>query len=225
MTHARRRISALIPFLVSCAFCFIYAAGPSAQAAEHISGQWKINANNYLGKLELSGDDGAYSGRVFIEGTNHWENLANIRFEPRGRRIEFDRPEASQHYVGRLVRDDRMEGTFGGNYAWWAERTGGGGREEGEHHERSLISGQWKINANNYHGKLELSGDGGVYSGRAYIEGTNHWEILTNIRFDPGKRSIEFDRPEANQHYVGRLARDDRMEGTFGGNYTWFAER
>ncbi|MDR3675479.1 MAG: hypothetical protein P4N24_08315 [Acidobacteriota bacterium] len=221
----RRRTSALVLFLVSCAFSFLAAAGLPAQAAEHISGEWKINANNYNGKLQLSGDDGAYTGRAYIEGTNHWENLTNIRFEPRSRRIEFDRPEANQHYVGRLVRDDRMEGTFAGNYTWWAERTGGGGREEGDNHERSAINGQWKINGNNYTGKMEFSGGDGQYSGRVFYDVTNRWENLTNIRFEPRSRRIEFDRPEYNQHYVGRLVRDDRMEGTFAGNYTWFAER
>ena len=122
MTHTKRRIFALIPFLVLCAICLLSATGLSAPAAEYISGEWKIDANNYHGRLEISGDDGAYRGRVFIEGTNHWENLTNIRFDPGRRSIKFDRPEANQHYVGRLVRDDRMEGTFGGNYTWFAER-------------------------------------------------------------------------------------------------------
>ena len=122
MTHARRRIFALIPFLVSCAVCFLSAAGPSAQAADQISGQWKINANNYPGRVEFSGAGGQYSGRIFIDANNHWETLTNIRFEPGSRSIEFYRPEADQHYVGRLVRAERMEGTFAGNYGWWAER-------------------------------------------------------------------------------------------------------
>ena len=225
MTQTRQRIFAPILLLVSGAWCFLPAASPPAQARDHISGEWRINANNYKGRLEISGDEGAYTGRAHIEGTNHWEKLINIRFEPHRRQIEFDRPEANQHYVGRLVRDDRMEGTFDGNYTWWAERAGGSGREEDEDRGRSNITGQWRINANNYKGRLEISGDDGAYTGRAYIEGTNHWENLINIRFEPHRRQIEFDRPEANQHYVGRLVRDDRMEGTFDGNYTWFAER
>ena len=225
MTHAKRRIFALMPFLISCAIGFLSAAGPLAQAADPISGQWKINGNNYEGRMEISGRGGQYSGRVFYNVINHWEDLTNIRFDPRSRRIEFDRPEANQHYVGRLERDDRMEGTFGGAYNWWAERTGGGGREEGGDRERSAISGPWRINGNNYEGRMEFSGGGGQYSGRVFYDVIKHWEILTNIRFDRRSRRIEFDRPEANQHYVGRLERDNRMEGTFTGDYTWFAER
>ena len=122
MTHTRRRILALIPFLVSCTLCFLSAAGPSAQAADGISGEWKINANNYTGRMEFSGGGREYSGRIFIDADNRWENLTNIRFDPRDRTIEFDRPMANQHYVGRLVRGERMEGTFADNYTWFAER-------------------------------------------------------------------------------------------------------
>jgi hypothetical protein len=175
--------------------------------------------------MEFSGDDREYRGRVFIGANNRWENLTNIRFDLRDGTIEFDRPEANQHYVGRLVRGDRMEGTFTGNYGWWAERTGGGGREEGEDREGPTISGEWKINANNYTGKMEFSGGGREYTGRVFFDANKHWENLTNIRFDRRDRSIEFDRSEANQHYVGRLVRGERMEGTFTDNYTWFAER
>jgi hypothetical protein len=122
MTHTRRRILLLIPFLVSCTLCFLSAAGPSAQAADRISGEWRINANNYPGRMEFSGGGREYRGRIFIDAVNHWEDLTHIRFDPRDRTIEFDRPEANQHYVGRLVRDDRMEGTFAGNYTWFADR-------------------------------------------------------------------------------------------------------
>jgi hypothetical protein len=111
-----------MPFLVSCGVCFLFTAGLSAQAADQISGEWKINASNYLGRIEFSGGGRQYSGRIFFDATNHWENLTNIRFDPRSRSIEFDRPEANQHYVGRLERDKRMEGTFAGNSPWFAER-------------------------------------------------------------------------------------------------------
>jgi beta-glucosidase len=112
-----------MPFLVSCAVCFLSATGPSAQAADQISGEWKINANNYSGRLELSSGGGLYSGRIFIDAEKHWENLTNIRFEPGSRTIEFDLPEANQHYVGRLVADNRMEGTFTGSHGLSAELT------------------------------------------------------------------------------------------------------
>ena len=80
MTQVKKRLLALIPFLVS--LCFLSTVGVSAQAADHISGEWKINSANYTGKIEFSGDYGKYSGRIFYDVVNRWENLTNIRFEP-----------------------------------------------------------------------------------------------------------------------------------------------
>jgi hypothetical protein len=225
MTHAQRRNSALIPvFLVSCAICLLSAGGPSAQAADQISGEWKINANNYPGRIEFSGDRNQHRGRIFIDANNRWESLANVWYDPRNGKIEFDRPEANQHYVGHLLRDGRMEGSFTGDFGWWAERTGDGEWEEEESRKRS-ISGEWRINANNYPGRIEFAGDRDQYRGRIFIDANNRWEGLANIRFERHSGRIEFDRPEANQHYVGRLVHPGRMEGSFTGDYAWWAER
>ena len=223
MTHTPCKRFGRWALLILWAASLMFPAHLSAQEFDTLSGRWKINANNYRGRLEFSREGRRYMGRAMFEDRQRWEELVNIRFEPHRGVVEFDRPEASQHYVGHLVSGDRMEGRFNGDYGWWAERAAD--RDEGEHRETPAITGDWMINANNYPGKLEFSIVGDHLVGRIFIDANNHWERLTDLNFDPDRRTIEFDRPEARQHYVGRLMRDNRIEGTFSGGQPWFAER
>ncbi|HAM51583.1 MAG TPA: hypothetical protein DCP92_13180 [Nitrospiraceae bacterium] len=218
-----RRVSLIIVLIIVYCGCVGWALGERASGAEFfaraVHGQWSINANNFTGILELSRSGGQYSGRVYFDALRHWEPLTNIHFDDMDGHIDFDRPGANQHYTGRLVNDNVMEGTFSGGYMWSAKRASGA-----EGFARA-VHGQWSINANNFTGILELSRSGGQYTGRVYFDGLGHWEPLTNIQFDAVDGHIDFDRPEANQHYSGRLVNDNVMEGTLSGGYTWSAKR
>jgi hypothetical protein len=169
--------------------------------------------------LELSRRGGQFAGRVYFDVLRHWEPLTNIRFDPASGQIDFDRPEANQHYAGRLLNANALEGTFSGNRKWEAKRV-----MEGAEAARSL-EGRWSINADNSTGMLELSWRDGQFIGRVYFDVLRHWEPLTNIRFDPASGQIDFDRPEASQHYAGRLLNANALEGTFSGNRKWWAKR
>lgn len=227
MTQAHSNIRIWMPFLVSCACCLLTLAHPTAQAADRISGEWRIDANNYHGRLVISGDDGDYHGRVMFEDVRRWEDLTDIRYDPRRHWIEFNRPFAHQHYEGQVIGDDRMEGRFDGGSTWRAVRIGGGDGDvrDDNHDHGGILSGEWRINANNYRGRLEFTREGDHYRGRVFFEDVRQWEPLIHIRFDRERGWIEFDRPNSQQHYEGHLVRDDRMEGTFSGGYHWFAER
>lgn len=43
-------------------------------------GQWNINANNYLGKLELWLIANNWNGRLWFDAHQRWEQLNNISF-------------------------------------------------------------------------------------------------------------------------------------------------
>jgi hypothetical protein len=185
-----------------------------AGVARSMEGRWSIDADNSTGILELSWSGGQFSGRVYFDVLRHWEPLANIRFDAVGGQIDFDRPEANQHYTGRLVNASALEGTFSGGRRWLAKRV-----------IDRAAEGRWSINADNSTGILELSWSGGQFSGRVYFDSLRHWEPLTNVRFEAVSGQIDFDRPEANQHYTGRLVNASALEGTFSGGRRWLAKR
>lgn len=85
-------------------------------------GSWKINANNYEGKLEVSEKKGKLSGRMYYDVYKKWEPLSNVSFD--GKILKAYRPGASQQYTGQLSGNS-ISGTFtyqGGTYNWNAEK-------------------------------------------------------------------------------------------------------
>lgn len=115
------------------------AAIPSTSApppAADLAGIWRIDANGYVGKLELSRDQGMLRGRVWFDAHNVWEPLEEMYFDPAIGELSFSRPGANQTYRGRL-RGDSVEGRFtqwsgrdysaaAPSYPWSASRATGG---------------------------------------------------------------------------------------------------
>lgn len=91
-----------------------------------ILGTWKINANNYTGRLEFTGAAGALTGRVFYDAHGNWENLEDLSYNPATGELRFLRPiSAMQHYKG-TWRGNGFEGEFDSSgtpgYKWKAWR-------------------------------------------------------------------------------------------------------
>ncbi|HNQ01924.1 MAG TPA: hypothetical protein PKN59_06500, partial [Syntrophales bacterium] len=97
-----------------------------------VDGTWEVSFNNYHGKMELQRSAGGWSGRLWLDAHQTWEQLTNISYDPGTGRMEFTRPisGATQRYSG-VLSGDRLEGTFtqqnsSAKYSWWAKRTAAG---------------------------------------------------------------------------------------------------
>ena len=90
-----------------------------------IEGQWFINANNTLGKLELSWIGNRFIGRILFDYLGQWEELTDIFLDPRTGRLQFRRLIGNQLFHGTLSGHQIM-GTFSsggyGSYPWEARR-------------------------------------------------------------------------------------------------------
>lgn len=83
--------------------------------AASLAGTWDINANGYVGKLELSYAAGRLGGRVWFDFHQVWEELQDIVFD--GQTLRFLRPGPNQHYSGTLSGNE-VRGTFDGSGTW-----------------------------------------------------------------------------------------------------------
>jgi hypothetical protein len=95
----------------------------SAAEAESIAGTWNVNCNSYTGRMEIRGDTGGYSGRLFLQGK--WEEMLDLTVD--GNLITFFRASTDQLYTGR-ISGTIMNGTFNqrgkGKYPWKAHLSG-----------------------------------------------------------------------------------------------------
>ena len=94
-----------------------------------VDGIWEGSFNNYRGKMELNRAGNTWTGRIWFDVYQRWEQLTNISFQSATGRLEFTRPisGATQRYSGTLSAE-RLEGTFtqentSTKYHWWAKRT------------------------------------------------------------------------------------------------------
>ncbi len=104
---------------------------PPTSGSGGADGTWEVSFNNYRGKMELQRSGSSWSGRLWLDAHQRWEQLTNISYAGTGR-LEFTRPisGATQRYSGSLS-GERLEGTFtqensSAKYAWWAKRTQAG---------------------------------------------------------------------------------------------------
>ena len=104
---------------------------PPTSGSGGADGTWEVSFNNYRGKMELQRSGSSWSGRLWLDAHQRWEQLTNISYSSTGR-LEFTRPisGATQRYSGALS-GERLEGTFtqensATKYAWWANRTQAG---------------------------------------------------------------------------------------------------
>ena len=105
---------------------------PPSVVSGGIDGTWEVSFNNFRGKMELQRSAGGWSGRLWLDAHQKWEQLTNISHDPGTGRVEFTRPisGATQRYSG-VLSADKLEGTFtqqnsSGKYSWWAKRTAAG---------------------------------------------------------------------------------------------------
>jgi hypothetical protein len=105
---------------------------PPTSGSGGVDGTWDVSFNNFRGKMELQRSGSSWSGRIWLDAHQRWEQLTNISYSSTGR-LEFTRPisGATQRYSGALS-GERLDGTFtqegsSGKYTWWAKRTLVGG--------------------------------------------------------------------------------------------------
>jgi hypothetical protein len=99
--------------------------GPRPGEFRSMEGLWSIIANNQPGKLEFYWAGGVWSGRIWFDVLQRWDDLTNISFDPHTGQLQFYRPFYSQQYSGTLS-GRRIVGTgYGvgtGNFPWEAWR-------------------------------------------------------------------------------------------------------
>ena len=87
--------------------------------------EWKFDINNstgqWTGRLVFEKINGVWSGKMWHDQTNAWENLSKINITASD--ISFTRPTATQLYTG-AISGNKVDGTFtwsGQNWKWTAE--------------------------------------------------------------------------------------------------------
>jgi hypothetical protein len=100
-------------------------SGPGPAHLSRIEGPWFFNANNFTGRLEFYWTRNVWTGRMWFNDVNRWEELTDIFLDPRTGQIQFRRPAGNQIYSGTLS-GNRIVGTFGfgvsGPFPWEAWR-------------------------------------------------------------------------------------------------------
>lgn len=187
-----------------------------------LAGNWDINANGYLGKLELNYSSGRLSGRVWFDFHQVWETLRDVSFD--GRTLRFVRPGPNQHYSGNLSGNE-VHGTFDGSGTWVIKRTKGATPPKDE---LAWMGRTWRV--------LETAPDGrfcdGIWtrdgnSDRFSGEWTCSWGGKASdkliVRPLSGSRVTVF-RDGIGENYQGTLTRDGNgIDGTTwsqGGRWT-----
>lgn len=206
-------------FTVLCGF-----AGPS-RADSSVAGSWNLNANNYKGVMEISGNPGSYHGRFKYDAHGNWEDMLDLRVQ--GNSISFRRAHADQRYKG-AINNNRISGTFNqggaGSYQWVAVKAGGGGGSGASAPPEAVFAGSWSLNSNNYTGVMEIGGSQGSFHGRFKYDAHGQWEEMQDLRLQGN--SISFRRAHADQRYKGSL-NGSTITGNFNqggaGSYQWKA--
>jgi hypothetical protein len=186
-----------------------------------IDGQWLINAGNATGKLEVYWIHSKWTGRIWFDIYQKWEELKEVSFDPQTGQLEFTRPDAYERYSGTLSGNQ-----ISGTYTVWTSYAWEGKREKGPTRS-SRIEGRWIINAGNASGRLEFNSMRGEWAGRIWFDVYQRWEELTDISFDSRGRHLEFTRPGVNEYYSGALS-GDRISGIYtakGPSYYWEARQ
>jgi hypothetical protein len=186
-----------------------------------IDGPWILNAGNATGRVEFSWVRKRLAGRIWFDAYQRWEELAEVSFDPESGRVQFNRPNANEWYIG-TVSGSRISGTYtvAISYPWE-------GRREARKSSPSKIEGLWMINAGNALGKLELYWTRNTLAGRIWFDVYQRWEELTDLSFDQRAGRLEFTRPHGNEHYSGTLS-GDQLSGAYsvqGPTYPWEARR
>jgi hypothetical protein len=86
-------------------------------------GDWRIDANGYIGRLQLWMASGAAAGRLWLDAHQVWEALTAVSFNTNTDELAFTR--GTQRYTGKFAFDS-LRGQFidgGRTYPWHAERT------------------------------------------------------------------------------------------------------
>lgn len=104
---------------------------PARPAAAGVSGTYRLDANHYLGKLEVRGPERKLAVKMIYDGDSQWTVMKDVRFDPASGQIAFVRPfpgsDMVQYYRGKLS-DGKLTGTFsfsdppGAEYSWEATR-------------------------------------------------------------------------------------------------------
>ena len=197
------------------------AATQSGNPAAAILGTWALDANKWLGKLEMtqtsnqsSNPSGtALAGRVWYDASQKWETLRDIQFD--GRTLSFTRPisGATQHYTGSLA-GNKLSGKFSQDntrtvFSWSANLTSKGepaaGSAAGFADSAITVAGKWQTSE----GELTLNQSGNQISGKytndgGEIVGEMRGNVLEGFWIENGS-SQRCASPKNGRHHWGRI--------------------
>jgi fructose-1,6-bisphosphatase len=83
-----------------------------------------MTVDNRVGKLEFYWTGSTWTGRVWFDAYQQWEELMDIYFDPHTGQLQFTRPNFNSRYNGSLS-GNQIIGTFiyaGVSYPWEARR-------------------------------------------------------------------------------------------------------
>lgn len=185
----------------------------SANPAEAILGTWALDANKWIGKLEItqiSTPSGvALAGRMWYDAYRKWETLRDVQFD--GRTLSFTRPisGATQRYTGSLA-GNKLSGTFSQEnskttFAWSANLTGKGEPAAGAADSDYSVAGKWKTTE----GELTLNQSGVQITGNytsdgGEIIGEMRGNVLEGFWIENGS-SQRCANPKNGRHHWGRI--------------------
>jgi hypothetical protein len=193
------------------------AAMQSGNPAAAILGTWALDANKWIGKLEITQTNNRTSppsgaqlaGRMWYDAKQKWETLRDVQFD--GRTLSFTRPisGATQRYTGSLA-GNKLSGKFSQEntrtlFSWSANLTSKGVPAAGAADSGNSVAGKWKTSE----GELTLNQSGNRITGKytndgGEIVGEMRGIVLEGFWIENGS-SQRCASPKNGRHYWGRI--------------------
>jgi hypothetical protein len=198
----------------------------SGNPAAAILGTWALDANKWIGKLEITQistpSGAALAGRMWYDAKQKWETLRDVQFD--GRTLSFTRPisSATQRYTGSLT-GNKLSGKFSQEnsstlFSWSANQTSKGQPAAGAADFENSVAGKWKTTE----GELTLNQSGNQITGKytndgGEIVGEIRGNVLEGFWIENGS-SQRCASPKNGRHHWGRIRwsfEADRFAGSW----------
>jgi hypothetical protein len=202
----------------------------SGNPAAAILGTWELDANKWIGKLEItqtigqSSSGAALAGRMWYDAKQKWETLRDVQFD--GRTLSFTRPisSATQRYTGSLA-GNKLSGKFSQEnsstlFSWSANLTSKGQPAAGSSDSAQSVAGKWKSSE----GELTLNQSGNQITGKytndgGEIVGEMRGNVLEGFWIENGS-SQRCASPKNGRHHWGRIRWSFEAD-KFAGNWSY----
>jgi hypothetical protein len=179
-------------------------------------GEWVFNITGpgyaSIGRLEFRQRRNFWTGRIWLDTIQQWEELRDVFFDFRTSRLRFFRPSYGQQFSGTLSGDQLVGTLSDGRVHYTME--GGPARAQ-----IPVPEGQWalKVTGPDYAstGRLELRQRRNFWTGRIWLDTIQQWEELRDVFFNSRTGSLRFFRPSYGQQFSGILS-GDQLVGTLG---------